>query len=239
MKYIYGPVNSRRLGLSLGLSLTPHKVCNFDCVYCQLGKTKDHITERKEYIDIEDILDELKSWLVNNPDEAKRLNFITFSGSGEPTLNIKIGVLIKQIKQITNIPVAVITNSSNLIDLQVRQEILNADLIVPSLDAVTQDIFVKIDRPALSINVEDVINGLINLRKEFKGKIWLEIMLVKGINDDLRYIKKIKEAVDRINPDKIQLNSPVRTTADENISGVDRPKLKKIQEIFGERCEVF
>lgn len=239
MKYIYGPVNSRRLGLSLGLSLTPYKICNFDCVYCQLGETKTHAKERKEYINIEDILEELKTWLNNNSELSAKLNFITFSGSGEPTLNNKIGILINQIKHITNIPVAVITNSSNLINSQVRQEILGADLIVPSLDAVTPNIFAKIDRPALGINVEDVTNGLIALRKEFKGKIWLEIMLVKGINDDLRHIKKLKEAVERINPDRIQLNSPVRTTTEDGILPVEKPKLKKIQRIFGDRCEIF
>ncbi len=238
MKYIYGPVNSRRLGLSLGLSLTPYKVCNFDCVYCQLGKTIEYSLERKEYIKIEDILDELRLWLNNNSAEAKKLNFITFSGSGEPTLNLKIGELIAKIKEITNIPVAVITNASSLGDSSVRRELLGSDLIVPSLDAVKPEVFAKIDRPAPGINIEDIIAGLINLRREFKAKIWLEVMLVKGVNDDLRHIKKLKEVIDQIRPDKIQINSPVRTTSEPNILPVDKNKLEKIKEILGEKCEI-
>lgn len=238
MKYIYGPVKSRRLGFSLGLSLTPYKVCNFDCIYCQLGKTEEKSEERKEYIDIEAILDELKLWLGNNTSEAKNLNYITFSGAGEPTLNMKIGDLINKIKQITSIPIAIITNASLLDSIEIRQSLSNADLIVPSLDAVSPEVFQRINRPASGIKTENIINGLVSLRKEFKGKIWLEVMLVSGVNDDLRHIKKIKERIDKINPDKIQLNSPVRTTAEPDIFPVEKNKLAKIKGIFGDKCEI-
>lgn len=239
MKYIYGPVKSRRLGFSLGITLTPYKVCSFDCVYCQLGKTTEGTTERREYVPIQEILEELKSWLQNNIQEAKGLNYITLSGSGEPALNVKIGTLIAEIKKITPAAVAVITNAS-LLDLpSVRQELLSADLIVPSLDAVGPKAFIRIDRPVAGIKIEGIINGLIDLRKEFRGKIWLEVMLAKGINDDLRQIKKLKEVIDKINPDKIQLNSPVRTTSEPNIFAVKSNKLKKIKEILGDRCEII
>ena len=141
MKYIYGPVKSRRLGSSLGITLTPYKICSFNCVYCQLGKTTEKTIERKEYIPVQEVINELNIWLQNNNLEAKNLNYITLSGSGEPTLNIKIDQLIAQIKKITAIPVAVITNASLLnIDL-VRRELLSADVIVPSLDTTTQEIF--------------------------------------------------------------------------------------------------
>jgi len=238
MKYIYGPVKSRRIGFSLGLSLTPYKICNFDCVYCQLGKTTEKTSQRKEYVKIQDILEELRLWLVNNPEETKSLDYITLSGAGEPTLNIKIADLIREIKKLTNIPVAVITNSSLLPDAAMRRELLAADLIVPSLDSVNPKAFAEIDCPAAGINVEDVINGLIALRKEFRGKIWLEVMLVKGLNDDIRQIKKLKEVIDRINPDKIQINSPVRT-ARPNILSVDKGKLNKIKEILGDKAEII
>lgn len=239
MKYIYGPVNSRRLGLSLGITLTPYKICSFNCVYCQLGATLHKTKERREYLNIEEVLKELKSWLQDNSEAARSLNYITLSGAGEPTLNLKIGELIRQIKAITPTRIAVITNASLLNVASVRQELFLADLIVPSLDAIQPHVFAKIDRPQEDIKIEGIIDGLINLRKEFKGKIWLEVMLVEGINDDLRYIKQLKVVIERINPDKIQLNSPVRTTAEPNITSVDKNKLKKIKEILGDKCEII
>ena len=239
MKYIYGPVPSRRLGLSLGLSITPHKTCSFDCVYCQQGKTSQTTLERKEYISISEVLDELRAWVLNHAEEEKKLDYITISGSGEPTLNTEVGRLIHEIKKISTRAVAVITNSSLLGDAAIRKSLLAADLIVPSLDAVTEQVFQKIDRPHPGIKIDDIINGLVELRKEFSGKIWLEVMLASGINDDLRYIKKLKEVCDKINPDKIQLNSPVRTTAEADIIPVAEAKLKRIKKILGDKCEII
>jgi len=239
MKYIYGPVKSRRLGLSLGITLTPYKVCSFNCVYCQLGRSGGTTAQRREYILASEIINELKLWLQNNVQEAKNLNYITFSGSGEPTLNIKIGQLIAQIKKITALPVAVITNASLIGIPALRHELLAADLIIPSLDAVTPEIFAMVDKPQEGIKIDDIINGLISLRKEFKGKIWLEVMLVKGINDDLAHIRKLKDVIDKINPDRIQLNSPVRATAEEGILAVDNNKLEKFKEILGQKCDII
>jgi len=239
MKYVYGPIKSRRLGLSLGVSLTPYKVCSFDCIYCQLGKTTQRTNQRKEYVNIEEILGEIKSWLADNSAKAGELKFITFSGAGEPTLNTHIGSLIAGIKEITDTPVAVLTNSSHLSDPQVRQAISNASLIVPSLDAATQDVFEKIDQPEKGIRVCDIIDGLIALRKEFRGEIWLEIMLIKGLNDSPEYIKKLKEVIERIKPDKVQLNSPVRKTLQQDVCGVDEVTLKEIRRILGDCVETF
>ena len=223
----------------MGLSPIPYKTCSFDCVYCQLGKTKYFTIQPQEYLPIKDILDELKTWLQNNSQEAQKLNYITFSGAGEPTLNIKFQELVSEIKKIISVPIAVITNASLLNSLLVRQALLGVDLLIPSLDAATTDVFQKIDRPHPSIKIEDIIEGLLNLEKEFKGRIWLEVMLVKGINDDLRHIRKLKEVIDKINPDKIQLNSPVRTTAEPNILPVDKDKLEKIKEILGDKAEII
>lgn len=239
MKYIYGPVKSRRLGLSLGLSLSPYKVCNFDCVYCQLGPTAEKSVMQKEYAKIEDVIAELKSWFSYNPKEAKELSFVTLSGLGEPTLNSMVGDVIREIRKITGARICVITNSSLLPLPALRRAIGEADLIVPSLDAADNKVFQEIDRPSPDIRLEDIISALIDLRKEFRGQIWLEVMLVKGLNDSLKHIRKLKEVIDRINPDKIQLNSPVRTTADAGVSPVDKNKLEKIREIFGEKAEII
>lgn len=239
MRYIYGPVSSRRLGQSLGITLTPPKVCNFNCIYCQLGKTLNPTNERKEHIPAQEIFNELKSWIATNPEEAKKINYITLSGAGEPTLNSKIGVLIAEIKRITSIPVAVITNSSLLGDPLVRHELLPADLIVPSLDSVLPNIFIEMNRPHPDVKLERIIDGLAALRKEFRGKIWLEVMLVAGVNDDLRHIKKLGEVIEKINPDKVQLNSPVRLTAEEHILPVEKRKLEKIKKILGDKAQII
>jgi len=236
MKYIYGPLASRRLGFSLGVSLIPHKTCDFDCVYCQLGSTSVTTTTRKEYVDKGQIITEIKEWLKNNPEQ--KIDYITFSGYGEPTLNIKIGEIIQEIKTLTTIPVAVITNSSLLVDPDLRRSLYLADLLVPSLDATSQDIFEKIDRPAEGIRVENIIDALIALRKEYTGKLWLEVMLVADYNDDLEHAKKLSEVIARINPDKIQLNTPVRHTALAGIRPPDVIRLREIKEILGPKCEV-
>lgn len=239
MKYIYGPVSSRRLGSSLGINLTPPKVCNFDCIYCQLGKTNELTLERKGYVKAADVLMELKEWLQHNKQEANRLNYITLSGCGEPTLNTGIGEFITEVKKITAVPVAVITNSSLLNQKEVLQALIGADLIVPSLDAVSPEIFQRINRPVPGVQMDEVIAGLVSLRKEFRGKIWLEVMVVRGVNDDLEHIRKLKDIVEKINPDKIQVNSPIRRTSEPGVLAADKRKLNKIKEILGERCEII
>lgn len=239
MKYVYGPIKSRRLGLSLGVSLTPYKICSFDCIYCQLGKTTQKTGQRKDYVSAEEIIAEIKSWLADNSAKLGELKFITFSGAGEPTLNINIGRLIAGIKEVTAIPIAILTNSSHLSDPQVRKAIAGANLIVPSLDAVTQEVFERIDRPEKGIKVSDVIDGLIALRKEFRGQIWLEIMLIKGVNDSPEHIRKLKEVIERVNPDRVQLNSPVRKTLQQDVCGVEEAALKEIRKILGDKTETF
>jgi len=238
LKYIYGPIKSRRLGLSLGLSLSADKICNLDCVYCQWGSVGKTFSKRKEYAKADEVILELKTWIQNNPQEFKELKFVTFSGLGEPTLNTSLGKLIDQVRVITGSSIAVITNSTLLGDPLVRKEILGADLIVPSLDAVDQEIFQQIDRPNVSLKLNEIIDGLVALRKEFKGKLWLEVMLVAGVNDDLSHIEELKKVIQLIDPDKIQINSPVRTTAEKNVLCVDKVKLNKIKEIFGNKAEI-
>ena len=197
------------------------------------------VSERKEYATVEEIISELQSWLSSHPQEAKDLRFVTLSGLGEPTLNTRIGELISQARKATGASIAVITNSTLLGDPLIRREILEADLIVPSLDAVDPEIFKKIDRPCSAIKLNKIIEGLVALRKEFRGKIWLEVMLVAGVNDDIRHIKELNKTIRRINPDKIQLNSPVRSTAEKNVFPVERAKLEKIRDILGNKAEII
>jgi len=239
LKYIYGPIKSRRLGLSLGLSLSPVKTCNLNCIYCQWGRTAETVSERREYADPDEIIAELRSWLRENPKTAKRLKFVTFSGLGEPTLNTQIGRLIKQVGKVVSCRIAVITNSTLLGNPLVRRALLGADLVVPSLDAVDEKIFRRIDRPHPAIKLDNIISGLVAFSKEFRGKLWLEIMLVSGVNDNIRHINKLKEVIRSVNPDKVQLNSPVRKTAEENVLPVPRVKLERIKRILGDKAEII
>jgi len=238
MKYIYGPVHSRRLGLSLGLSLTPHKTCNFDCVYCQLGSTSALQTERKEYVPVKQVYDELREWLTANACISKQLAYITISGCGEPTLNTGIGPLITMIKTTVPIQVAVITNASTFVSADVRNAVSGADLIVPSLDAADAATFSAINKPHGSISLDNIVEGLVSLRNEYKGAFWLEIMVVKGINDSLEQARLLKAQIDRIRPDKVQINSPVRSTAEKNVLAADPERLQEIKQIFGEKAEI-
>ncbi|MGD2246190.1 MAG: radical SAM protein [Candidatus Aminicenantes bacterium] len=233
--YVYGPVPSRRLGFSLGIDIIPFKTCTLDCVYCQLGRTPEKTLQRKKFFTSAEIVAQIKEKLSS----GQRIDIITFSGSGEPTLNKALGELIKGIKKITSIRVAVLTNSTLFADTNVRKSLTHADLIVPSLDAATQKVFLKTNRPCAPLKIKDVIEGLVKFRQEFTGQIWLEIMLVKGVNDSPSHIQKLKEAASRIKPDKIQLNTVVRPPAEKSARPLSHDELKKIKKIFGRNCEII
>jgi len=234
MKYLFGPVPSRRLGFSLGVDIIPFKVCSLDCVYCQLGRTTEKTTQRKEYVQIAPAIEELKDWIQ----KGGKADYITLSGSGEPTLNSRFGDLIDEIKNITDIPVAVITNSTLLTDETVRNTCLKADLVVPSLDAADQEIFKKINRPASNINIKEIIEALCLFKRQFKGKFWLEIFFIESVNTSDQHIAQLKKAIDTIKPDKIQLNTAVRPTADQGINPMTYEKLKAIADKLGDNAEV-
>lgn len=234
-KYLFGPVASRRLGLSLGVDIVPFKVCTLDCVYCQLGRTVEKSIERKEYVGIEPVIAELKQKI----NEGLNADYITISGSGEPTLNCRLGEFIDAIKKITKIPVAVLTNGTLLYLPDVRADCAKADLVIPSLDAGNQDVFEKINRPHSDISFQKLIDGLCEFRKEFSGPIWLEVFLIEGINTSDSQIAEIKSIIKRIHPDKIQLNTAERPTAETNINKVSVDKLNKIAGQLGPKCEVI
>lgn len=235
MNYIYGPVPSRRLGFSLGVDLVPPKTCNLDCVYCQLGRTTNKVVERREYVAVERILKEVEEVLASHPS----IDYITLSGSGEPTLNLGIGELIKGIKGIASIPVAVLTNGVLLFEGEVREALSKADLVIPSLDAATQSGFRRINRPHPSLKLDEIVEGLINFRRVFTGQIWLEVMLLKGLNDGDSDLFELGRIIERIEPDRVQLNTAIRPPAEPYVEPLTLDELKRAQAILGEGCEII
>lgn len=223
--YLFGPVPSRRLGMSLGVDLVPKKVCSLDCVYCEVGFTTKLTTERKEYIPFNKIIKELKHYFINNPDP----DYITFSGSGEPTLNSCIGEVLQFIKsEKPKIPIAVLTNGTLFYDKKVRADILNADVVLPSLDAAVDLSYQKINRPAKQLTIGKYIQGLIDFRKEFSGKIWLEVFIIPGYNDSQQDLEALKKAIQKIAPDQIQLNTLDRPGTIADIRAASYKELHQI-----------
>jgi wyosine [tRNA(Phe)-imidazoG37] synthetase (radical SAM superfamily) len=206
MTYLFGPVPSRRLGLSLGVDLLPYKTCTLDCAYCQLGRTTCLTLERKKRVPPQEVLREIASRAED------KFDYLTLSGSGEPTLHADLDEIIGGARDLTDRPIAVLTNGTLFTIPKVREETAEADLIIPSLDAATQATFQRVNRPHPNLKIVEIIQGLIDLRKEFSGEIWLEVMLVKGLNDE--EVEKIAEAAQRIGPDKVQLNTVIRPPAD-------------------------
>ncbi len=232
---IFGPVLSRRLGISLGIDPVPYKTCSFDCIYCQLGRTTRKTVERMEYISHKKILGELNRFLEEKRD---RIDHITFSGSGEPTLNSETGRMLKEIKRMTDIPIAVLTNGSLLFREDMRQELRHADLVLPSLDAGTQRTFERINRPHESLTLEIIVEGVKKFAKDFDGEIWLEIMLVRGVNDDPKEVEMMKSMIEEIGPDRVQLNTVVRPPC-EQVEQLDIHEMEKIRKFLGVKAEVI
>lgn len=224
MQFLFGPVPSRRLGLSLGVNIIPHKVCNFNCVYCEVGRTTDLINDRRSFYNPEDIEKDFK----DNYEKMGKFDFITFSGSGEPTLNKDIGRLIRYVKSFNIAKIAVLTNGSLLNLADVQEELMDADVIIPSLDAANQEAFKKINRAHGSLKVDDIVNGIKEFRDKFKGEVWLEVLFVKDFNDSQKDIEDLKRAVKFINPHKLQIGTIDRPPAEENIKKLTNYELMHI-----------
>lgn len=235
-RHLYGPVPSRRLGKSLGIDLVPHKICTYDCIYCQIGKTTKKTLQRKEYIPSQEILNEVKLFLEEG---ASSIDYFSLSGSGEPTLHSQIRSIIERIKKITSIPVAVITNGSLLYEEEVRKDLLQADVVLPSLDAVSVEVFARINRPPSELSVEKVIEGMVEFRKVYKGQIWLEILFCKGVNDTPEEVQKMKEAVKRIQPDLIHLNTVVRPPSEDWAKPLSQKEMEDIKAFLGGRASII
>jgi len=209
-KYIYGPIPSRRLGLSLGVSPIPKKFCNYSCIYCQIGVTHNLTNTRREFFPLEDIINEFKRYISSD----KNFDVVSIVGEGEPTLYSKLGELIISLKKLTDKPIAVITNTGLLYDKNVQEELLNADIVLPSMDFFSQESFKSLHRPYGRLDFQKSYNGLVEFSKKFKGELWLEVMLIEDINSSKEDLLKLKELIKNINYSKIYINTAVRPPAE-------------------------
>jgi wyosine [tRNA(Phe)-imidazoG37] synthetase (radical SAM superfamily) len=232
-RYVFGPVPSRRLGRSLGVDLVPFKTCTYDCIYCQLGRTTSKTIERKEWVPLEAVLDELDRRLASRPD------YITLSGSGEPTLFSRLDEVIAAIKQRTQIPVAVLTNGSLLWMGEVQRQLLDADLVIPSLDAGGAEVYRLVNRPHETISFDRMLSGLVDFRQRFHGKFWLEVFLVGAYTTLSDELAGIRRCVDLIKPDRVQLNTVTRPPAEGFALPVHEDRLRAIASTFAPPAEVI
>ena len=210
-KYLFGPVPSRRLGRSLGISPIPPKTCNFTCIYCQLGRTTNFTNTREEFYPLADIITEIKDALK----QPIEFDYITIVGDGEPTLYSRLGELVSSIKSLTSKPVAVITNGALLYEKKVREDLLEVDIVMPTLDASNEKMFRIVNRPHKELTLDSIIEGMRQFRKQYKNQIWMEVMLVRDKNDSLETLKEIKKIIDSIGVDKIFINIPIRPPAEK------------------------
>ncbi|MCL4528486.1 MAG: radical SAM protein [Chloroflexi bacterium] len=236
MKYVFGPVPSRRLGQSLGIDTIPLKTCNWNCVYCQLGRTVPLTNERREYILDENILFEVEEALKSSARSG--MDWVTFVGSGEPTLHIYLGEIIRRVKKLTTLPVAVITNGSLLYLPEVRQELSVVDAVLPTLDAGTAELYRKINRPHPDITFERLVDGLIAFRSEYRGKLWVEVMLVCGLNDSAQALEDIAKILQSVEPDAVHINLPTRPPCETWVQPPDEEGLMRAISILGNIAEV-
>ena len=234
-RHVYGPVPSRRLGRSLGIDLVPHKYCSYDCVYCQLGRTTKKTIHRQEYVPIKDVLNELKHKL----EEGTEPDYISLAGSGEPTLNIGIEDLIIGIKKITDIPLAVLTNGSLLWKPDVQKALMAADVVLPSLDAGDEQLFQHVNRPHKEISFIRMVNGIRDFVKQFPGEVWLEILLLAGITGLPKEVKRIASIVERIAPERVQLNTVSRPPSMDFAISVPDDQMREYAKAFRGNVDII
>ena len=228
-RYLFGPVPSRRLGISLGIDLIPMKTCTLNCIYCECGRTTDLTLARKEYVPLDTVKAEYTHYLAHHPEP----DYVTFSGSGEPTLNQCIGDIIRFIQSWKPVvPIAVLTNGTLLFDRRVRSELKHASVVIPSLDAATDGVFRKINRPHHKLNIRTIIDGLIRFRHEYSGNLWLEVFILPGFNDTAAELTALKQAIEKIAPDRIQLNTLDRPGTVSYIRAADRTELERVLDFW-------
>lgn len=232
---VFGPVPSRRLGYSLGVDVVPHKLCPYDCVYCQIGTTTCKSTQRGEFVPLQEVLDEIQEVL----DSGVVPDYITISGSGEPTLYSRLGELVDGIRKFSTIPTAVITNGALLSDAQVRLELMNVDLVMPSLDAGNEAVWRAVNRPGIEMSYDAMVAGLESFSREYRGTLWLEILFVEGFGDPEKTVEQLKPVLARVKPQRIQLNTVVRPPAESSARPVSRAVLEKMARRLGPHAEVI
>ncbi len=237
MGYVFGPLPSRRLGQSLGVDPLPLKVCNWNCIYCQLGRTVPLTNERREYFPRETILAEVREALASQKPGA--IDWVTLVGSGETTLHAGIGWLIRNIKALTEIPVSVITNGSLFYLPEVREELSAADAVLASLDAGNARLYRRVNRPVAGLRFDLLLGGLLAFRTEYRGRLWIEVMLMKDVNDQDDSLKEISAILERIRPDQVHISVPSRPPAEPNVQRPDDESLRRAADILGVRAQLI
>lgn len=237
MNYVFGPVPSRRLGQSLGIDTIPLKTCNWNCIYCQLGRSMPLTNERQAYYPAAEILSQVEDTLAQH--QPGEIDWLTFVGSGEPTLHSGLGELIRGVKELSDLPVAVITNGSLLYRRQVQQALLPADAVLPSLDAGSAELYRRINRPHPQTTFARLVSGLTAFRREYTGKLWIEVMLIHGLNDSEEALHKIANVLRRIQPDEVHINLPTRPPAETWVKPADEEALIRALVIFSDVAKVI
>lgn len=234
-RHVFGPVPSRRLGRSLGVDLVPFKTCTYDCIYCQLGPTTCKTLDRQQWVPIDDVLRDVEQKLDSGPD------YITLGGSGEPTLFAPIGTLVEGIRRMTDVPIAVLTNGSLLGLSDVQDELSRVDLVIPSLDAGSQDAFQRVNRPHRDIGFERMLAGLVAYRRQMPAEqqYWLEVFVLGGLTDSEHEVNEIRRCVALIQPDRVQLNTVTRPPAEDDAAAVSHARLEEIAATFAPPAEVI
>ncbi len=230
---VTGPVSSLRFGRCLEIDPLPFKMCTFNCIYCELGQTAHKMVERKKLISPDRIISELKIKLLTKPD------YITISGSGEPTLYPEMRELIERIRMLTAIQLAVITNGSLLWNKEVRKSLSNAHLVAVSLDAASDLMFQTVNRPQTDISFDQFIEGLTSFGREYPGRYWLEIMLLAGYTAIPSEISRLSALINKIRPDKVQLNTVTAAPAENYAQAVDKKRLHALAALFDPRAEII
>jgi wyosine [tRNA(Phe)-imidazoG37] synthetase (radical SAM superfamily) len=228
-------VPSRRLGRSLGVDLVPAKTCCLNCVYCQLGPTAETTLERADYVPVEDVVREVRERLA----EGATPDYLTLGGSGEPTLHLSFGRVAEGIREFTDVPLALLTNGALFYLPEVRAGCRALDLVLPSLDAGDEETFRRVNRPHPGLSLEQLLKGLVALRREFEGELWLEVFIVDGINSSDEQVLAIRDCIERIAPDRVQINTAVRPPAERNVRAAPPERLERIRKLLGPRAEII
>ena len=231
MNHIFGPVNSRRLGRSLGVDLFQEKICNLNCIYCEVGITTRLTCERAEYVPTAEIIADIDAY-CRNPQRVSELDFVTVTASGEPTLHSGLGEILHHLKETVAKPVAVLTNGTTLSDIGVCEELASADVVIPSLDSALPASFRKLDRPANCLDLQQIIEGLVTFSHQYQGKLWLEILFVRDINDSNKEVEALRRVADRMRIDRIQLNTVARPPLESFARPLDQQRMLAIAEQF-------
>ncbi|PKL69264.1 MAG: radical SAM protein [Methanomicrobiales archaeon HGW-Methanomicrobiales-1] len=229
-KHIFGPVLSRRLGLSLGVDLIPFKICSYDCAYCECGTTTNKTLMRQDFFPAKDVIAELRDVLASRP----HLDSITFAGSGEPTLSRSLGPVIAFVKrEYPEYTVSVLTNGSLMTDSGVQEELISADLVIPTLTSVFQETFERIHHPHPSLRIDAIIGGIVQFRKRYSGALWLEVFVMPGLNTSTEELTGLKKAIERIHPDHVQLNTLDRPPAEGWVEAATDAELERVSAVLG------